>query len=181
MVRAEGRWLRWGRSSQTRNWACCSRSRSYGSRRRRRCGSCEPWRPPLRHAELGVVLDSTDPETSYLSTREAGGYRYQVRSRGEIIPNALYGRYEDAVKSISLILGSSFRSSLRWGSLTGAWGDDVPPGIVASDCGHGVTRYSLEADPGRFLQTSWEGARWSRILTMTLDELNETLLAAPRA
>ena len=129
--------------------------------------------------ELGVSLDSDDPEISYYITKKSDGYLLQVRSRAEVRPTTLFGNYADAVKLVSLTLGSEFRRSFHWRSLYDIWSDDVPVGIVKSVRENGLARYFLGVDPSRFVETSWKGPQQSRLLLLTIDELHEVILTPP--
>lgn len=143
----------------------------------------ERWKPVSWSDKYGVEFNSTDPETSYYITKELGGYRLQVRSRAEVRPTALCGKYEDVVKLISVNLGSEFRWSFRWPNLYDIWGDEVPVGIVISDRGNDLVRYSLGVDPSRFVETArnvWaRGPQASRLLLLTIDELHQIILTPP--
>lgn len=77
--------------------------------------SVEQWTLGPWSDDLGVSLDSDDPEVSYYITKKSDGYLLQVRSRAEVRPTTLFGNYTDAVKLVSLTLGSGLRRSFHWG------------------------------------------------------------------
>ena len=136
------------------------------------------WVGPRRRPPNAAIIGNG--EVGFRIRSAAGGYEIVTsRERESAQEPTFYSRYDDSVKDVARVLGTTFRMRTRdrtW--LT--WRDSLAPGVVRQDIGDGLARYSLVADPSVYCVIgSYDGDEFSPALTMTIDEFNLAILEDP--
>lgn len=125
---------------------------------------------------VGVITDDPSFETSaMLQFRPDGICQAVGRDRATVTTGAQYSHAIDAVKDIALTLGNNYRMYTGRKMYPAGWSSSLPQGVLNAGADGDAMRLEVDGDPSHFFICSWEPIARSRILTMSLGELSQTL------